>query len=130
MPTKREISAAVLSSRSFEEGAVSSITPSMQRHLQLSTQTLSPQKAVKVSQSSALLDCGMGESGRHVHPPTIDRSQYAPSAYMAEMRLSTEERVSRLSRRNQPPPQIIEFMDLAATSHAKVCVCMRVLSVK
>lgn len=44
---------------------------------------------------------------------------------MAEMRLSTEERISRLSRRNQPPPQIIEFLDMAATSHAKVkAVCM------
>ncbi len=54
MPTKREISAAVLSSRSFEEGAISSFTPSMQRHPQLTTQTLSPQKAVKVSQSIGL----------------------------------------------------------------------------
>lgn len=54
MPTKREISAAVLSSRSFEEGALSSITPSMQRHLQRTTQTLGPQRAGKVRTSVSL----------------------------------------------------------------------------
>ena len=133
MPTKREISAAVLSSKSFEEGALGSITPSMQRHLELTSHVRSSQETTRVSMSVQEMQLIRGTRRTRSCAVTCayHRSQYSPSSYMAEMRLSTEERISRLSRRNQPPPQIIEFLDMAATSHAKVkavcvCVCVRV----
>ena len=38
---------------------------------------------------------------------------------MSEMSLSTEERLAKRSK-DQPPPMIVEFLDMSDNSHAKV----------
>lgn len=77
MPTKREISAAVLSSKSFEEGALGSITPSMQRHLELTSHARSSQETTRVSMSVQEMQLNRG-TRRTVDvqfpAPTIDHS--------------------------------------------------------
>jgi len=45
--------------------------------------------------------------------------QYAPSAYMYEMSLSTEERTA-LQMREAKIPKILEFLDMGQTSYQKV----------
>ena len=44
--------------------------------------------------------------------------QHTPSSYLAEMRLTTEEKLGQT--KEAYPPRIIELLDLATTSHQKV----------
>jgi hydrocephalus-inducing protein len=90
MPTKKELSAALLSSKSLDEGPIVGATASMKKHLELTN----------LLRSSPM------------------RKRFSPSEYMLEMGMSTEDRLEGRAK-NQPPPQIIEFLDMSATSHAK-----------
>lgn len=44
--------------------------------------------------------------------------QHAPSAYLAQMRMNTEERLATITE--MYPPTITELLDIAASSHQKV----------
>ena len=51
---------------------------------------------------------------------TIHVLQYAPSAFMYEMSLSTEERTA-LQMSEPTIPKILEFLDMGQTSYQRVC---------
>ena len=44
--------------------------------------------------------------------------QSSPSSYLAEMKMSTEERLARITE--MYPPVITELLDIGVTSHQKV----------
>lgn len=54
---------------------------------------------------------------------SLSSSQNTPSGYLAEMRLTTEERLSRTTE--MYPPQIVELLDIGVTSHQKVHTCSK-----
>ena len=63
--------------------------------------------------------------------------QYTPSAYLAEMRLTTEERLATITE--MYPPTITELLDIGANSNQKVemyhasmpmtCTCSRKINI-
>ena len=44
--------------------------------------------------------------------------QHTPSSYLAEMRLTTAEKLAQTQEMH--PPRIVELLDIAETSHQKV----------
>ena len=50
--------------------------------------------------------------------PSCIALQHTPSSYLAEMRLTTEEKLA--GTREMYPPRIIELLDMGTTSHQKV----------